>query len=199
MGQLSSMKRCMSCTIAHHSCVGGIPQYLGAIIEKANMVSSTGSGSLLKAKTVKATVSAADVTGLPEETSVFDVKGSWIRFVGRLKEEVFAEKGIKKRSAILQGIKGEVLVTKLARTSSSSLCPISSILSSSSSHLAANPKSTSGLSPLLITSLISESGVDDLVLHLLDSVDMSIIHGNLNKAHVHLRDARKHYKASKRA
>ena len=129
------MKRCTSCAIARHLCIGGIPQYSGAIIEKANAVPSTGSGSSSKARTVKATVSAADATGLPEGTSVFDVKGSRIGFVGWLKEEVFVEKGIKKRSAILQGVEGEVLETKLTRTSSSSLRPISSVPSSSSSHL----------------------------------------------------------------
>ena len=68
------------------------------------------------------------------------------------------EKGLKKCATILQGVKGEVLVTKFAHTSSSLLHPISSIPSSSSSHLAANPKLTLGLFPLLIASLISVSG-----------------------------------------
>ena len=182
-----------------HSCTGGIPQYLGAIIEKANAVFLTGSRSSSKAKAHKLTVLAAVITGLLEGTSVFNVKGSWIRFVGQSKEEVFAEKGIKKHAAISQSIEGEVSATKLAHTSSSSLRPISSVPSSSSSHLATNPKSASGLSPLLIASLISESGIDDLVLCLLDSVDMSIICGNLNKARMHLHNAHEHYKASKRA
>ena len=92
------MKRCTSCTIACHSCAGGIPQYPGTIIEKANVVPSTGSGSLSKAKVHKPIVLAAVVTGLLEGTSVFDIKGSRIRFVRRSKEEVFTEKGIKKRA-----------------------------------------------------------------------------------------------------
>ena len=96
------------------------------------------------------------------------------------------EKSLKKYAAILQGVEGEVLVTKLTCMSSSSLCLISSILSSSSLHVAANPKLTSGLSPLLIASLISKSGADDLVLCLLDSVDMSIIYGNLDEARAQL-------------
>ena len=119
-------------------------------------------------------------------TSVSDIKGSQIGFIGWSKEEVFTEKGIKKHTAISQSVKGEILATKLD--------PISSISSLSSSHLAANLKL---LSPLLIASSISESSINDLVLRLLNSVNMSIIRSELNQACAHLHNAHKHFKASK--